>query len=196
MKKGKVNDKYFRCAGKDVSLEELYLTLYGRLCIYSLHITGDKKLSEDVVSESFYNIISKVQSGVQIENADRYLYGIVRNLSLKSMQHYSKFEQLALDKIIDEEEYEENSHFESKLWDLVDNLPEKCREIFIMNKKHNKKIDDIAIELNVSSKTVANQLYIAKTKLRKLLSSTDIVYLLIFFTQISLCTLIIFGTYI
>lgn len=45
--------------------------------------------------------------------------------------------------------------------EVVDSLPKKCREIFIKSKIEGKKQKDIAAELNISLKTVENQMAIA-----------------------------------
>ena len=61
----------------------------------------------------------------------------------------------------------------------IDSLPEKCREIFIKSKIEGKKQKEIAAELNVSLKTVENQMNIAYKKIRAELK--DYFPLLIFF---------------
>lgn len=50
--------------------------------------------------------------------------------------------------------------------DIIDSLPEKCREIFIKSKIEGKKQKEIALELNISLKTVENQMNIAYKKLK------------------------------
>ena len=61
---------------------------------------------------------------------------------------------------------------------MVDSLPEKCREIFIKSKIEGKKQKDIAAELNISLKTVENQMDIAYKKIKSELK--DYLPLLIF----------------
>ena len=62
--------------------------------------------------------------------------------------------------------------------EVVDSLPEKCREIFIKSKIEGKKQKDIAAELNISLKTVENQMAIAYKKIKSELK--DYLPLLIF----------------
>ena len=62
--------------------------------------------------------------------------------------------------------------------EVVDSLPEKCREIFIKSKIEGKKQKDIAAELNISLKTVENQMDIAYKKIKSELK--DYLPLLIF----------------
>ena len=63
--------------------------------------------------------------------------------------------------------------------DAIDSLPEKCREIFIKSKIEGKKQKDIAAELNLSLKTVENQMNIAYKKIKSELK--DYLPLLLFF---------------
>ena len=62
--------------------------------------------------------------------------------------------------------------------EIIDSLPEKCREIFIKSKIEGKKQKDIAAELNISLKTVENQMNIAYKKIK--IELKDYLPLLIF----------------
>ena len=53
----------------------------------------------------------------------------------------------------------------------IENLPEKCRQIFVMNKIEGKKQKTIAQELNISINTVESQMAIAHKKLKELLKN-------------------------
>ena len=54
-----------------------------------------------------------------------------------------------------------------KLKEEIDLLPPKCREIFVLSKFKGLKYKEISTKLNISIKTVENQIGIAFTKLRK-----------------------------
>ena len=62
--------------------------------------------------------------------------------------------------------------------EVIDSLPEKCRKIFIKSKIEGKKQKEIAVELNISLKTVENQMAIAYKKIKSELK--DYLPLLIF----------------
>lgn len=67
---------------------------------------------------------------------------------------------------------------ESVVQKAIDSLPEKCREIFVMNKIEGKKQKAIAAELNISLHTVESQMGIAHRKLKEALK--DYIHLLVF----------------
>ena len=45
-----------------------------------------------------------------------------------------------------------------KLMSLIDQLPPRCKEIFVQNKLEKKKYKEIAMEMGISIKTVENQM--------------------------------------
>jgi RNA polymerase sigma-70 factor (ECF subfamily) len=63
----------------------------------------------------------------------------------------------------------------------IQNLPEKCREVFLLCRFEGLKYAEIADRLNISVKTVEMQISIALKKLRKDLSDYQMIQLLSFF---------------
>lgn len=63
-----------------------------------------------------------------------------------------------LEDSISDEECEERSLIEARLWTAIDSLPERCREVFLLSKRDGLKYKEIADKLNVSIKTVENQM--------------------------------------
>ena len=54
---------------------------------------------------------------------------------------------------------EEETEFKlAKLNILIDQLPPRCKEIFIQSKLEKKKYKEIALDLGISVKTVENQM--------------------------------------
>ena len=66
----------------------------------------------------------------------------------------------------DDEFYFDPVQFRSVLHSAVDQLPIKCKEIFLLSKNEKLSNKDIAEKLNISVKTVENQMTIALKKLR------------------------------
>lgn len=59
---------------------------------------------------------------------------------------------------------------DARIWQAVDRLPDKCREIFLMSKRDGMTNEEIADELGLSVKTVKNQLTKAFSRMREALS--------------------------
>lgn len=83
-----------------------------------------------------------------------------KGLATESLKPYDTYG------IIDENEAEERSQTEARIWTALDSLPEKCREIFILSKRDGLKYEEIAQELNLSVNTVRNQISKALSILR------------------------------
>jgi RNA polymerase sigma-70 factor (ECF subfamily) len=62
-----------------------------------------------------------------------------------------------------------DTNIETIIDNAIQSLPERCRQIFVMNKIEGKKQKIIAEELNISLNTVENQMSIAYQKLREIL---------------------------
>jgi RNA polymerase sigma-70 factor (ECF subfamily) len=73
----------------------------------------------------------------------------------------------------------EVAELESKIKSAIQKLPEKCREVFEMNRFEGKKYAEIAEQLNISVKTVEAQMSKALKIMKEELK--DYIYLLILF---------------
>jgi RNA polymerase sigma-70 factor (ECF subfamily) len=65
----------------------------------------------------------------------------------------------------------DTSERDARLWQALDNLPDRCREIFLLSKRDGLSNAEIASELGISIKTVENQITKAYKALRGELSS-------------------------
>lgn len=143
-------------------MEELFRYNYRPLCLYALHYLGDSDMAEDVVQECFATLWEKLEAGLAVANRRAYLYMTVRNRCLdqlrrKGMQTESLKPYDTYD-IIDDDDAQERSQIEARLWTAIDSLPEKCREVFLMSKRDGLKYEEIATELGISENTVRNQI--------------------------------------
>ena len=144
------------------SFDDLFRYNYRPLCLYALHYLQNADLAEDVVQESYASLWEKLQEGTPILNRKSYLYTMVRNrcldhlrkkgLPTESLKPYDTYG------IIDDDDAQERSQTEARLWTAIDSLPEKCREVFILSKRDGLKYEEIAEELGLSVNTVRNQI--------------------------------------
>lgn len=150
-------DKYFR---------KLYLPLG----MYAMRIVGDADLAEDLVVEAFTKVWKKISEGIEIENFQGYMYQIVRNESLSYLRN--RKETVGLDNVPEiDDEIIDTSERDAKIWKAIDELPEKCRKIFLLSKRDGLSNEEIAEEMGISIKTVKNQMTKAFSRLREALSS-------------------------
>lgn len=150
-------DKYFR---------KMYLPLG----MYALRIVNDSDLAEDIVADTFSKLWQKVESGFEVENFQSYIYRAVRNNCITYLNHQT--ETISLDNIPEiNEDIIDTSERDAKIWKAIDELPEKCRKVFLLSKRDGLSNEEIAEEMGISIKTVKNQMTKAFSRLRESLSN-------------------------
>lgn len=153
--------------GHKLAYEFLFDEYYNWLCNYVFKLSGNRSLSKDLVQEvmiKFYEGRHKIKVETNLKS---YLFTMCHNHFLNYVRGSKKKPDL-LDRIewaaIYESYFEvkvEDDTFESdlkKLEELLDKLPPKCREIFILNKLEKRKYKEIAQDMGLSIKTVESQM--------------------------------------
>lgn len=158
------------------SFDALFLKYYQPLCRFSCSMVNDKDAAEDIVQELLVYIWNN-RAEITINIAVRpFLYTSVKNRSLnyiKSKNSRRNYEAAHYDLVFEESTDEIEAETNETLYLIeqgINNLPEKCREIFLLSRKENLKYNEIAEKLNLSAKTVENQMGIALKKMRDYLS--------------------------
>lgn len=175
--------------GKVDAFEQIYQSYWSELYSYAYNILRDKAVCEEIVQEIFFSLWTKRRE-LQITHSIRaYLFTAVKFQTL----NYIKSEKLKRNyaasygdfkKILFDNSNEENIHL-ADLKNLVENevskLPEKCQQIFRMSRNEHHSIKNIADLLNISHKTVENQLSKALKQLRSSLGQLFSLLILILF---------------
>lgn len=154
-------------------------------------LTGDKEEAEDITSHTFVKLYELHDKFNTFNNIKAFLYITARNASLNFLR-YRKRQQENKEEYINYEEQEiDESWFAEtdikveilkRIYAEVENLPEKCREIFKLAYLNGYSIKATANLLNVSPQTVANQRAAAIKKLRmKFLDRPDLFLWMLYF---------------
>lgn len=162
-----------RCRSKN-AFDHLFRRYYTSLCRFSYAICLSKEDAEESIQEMFINLWEKAPS-LQVDiSVKAYLYTSARNYTLNAIQkkqtelrHLNEYAGLTEEN--DSDTPLDDSQISQLIRKGVNTLPEKCREIFILCKQEGLTYDEIAEYLNVSKKTVDNQMGIALRKLREYL---------------------------
>lgn len=150
-----------------------YKNLYKPLCMFALRIVEDTEAADDVVQEAFASVWRRLnESESEPANFRSYTYMAVRNqalMHLRALRPEDSIDELAgsLADVTDEEI--DMSERDALVWQAVDDLPQRCREIFLMSKRDGLTYAEIAAELGLSVKTVENQISKALKNLRSVL---------------------------
>lgn len=149
--------------------EVFFRRLYLPLGMYALRFVGDADAAEDLVQDAFMKTWMYIEDGGEIDNFSSFMYRCVRNICISYLR--DRREMLDESEIPDVGEEEIDTSFrDARIWQAIDGLPEKCREIFLMSKRDGLANEEIASELGISVKTVKNQMTKAFSRLREALS--------------------------
>ena len=143
----------------------LYEQYFRQLCLYALHYMGDLDESKDIVQECFASLI---KNNPALSNPKVYLYNSVRNRCVDLLRSRKKERIAPMDDLsyISDEEAQRRSEIEVQLWEAIDSLPPKRRELLLLNKRDGLKYSDIARLKGLSENTVRNQIFRAIESLR------------------------------
>ena len=140
-------------------IDLIFQQYYRPLCLYATHYLHDIDEAEDVVQDCFVKLISR---NIMPENIKAFLYISVRNACIDLLRCQSPIDTeispTDLCVVISDDQAQESSFREAKLWTAIELLPERCREIFLMSKRDGMTYREIAEELNLSEKTVEHQI--------------------------------------
>lgn len=166
-----VTDNKRMAAISSGEFERIFRDLYRPLCLFALRFTEKMEDAEDIVQQAFADIWDKNIHDIVIANFKSYLYQAVRNRSLtliaQSAEMLQTTEFPAEIEDASEEEQMYSAERNARLWTAIDGLPPERKKIFLLSKRDGLKYQEIAEELNISIKTVENQMGKALKALRE-----------------------------
>ena len=160
--------------------KKLFFYFFLPLKSFSYSILKSKEAAEEAVSDIFIEIWARRKQLLEIEDLRMYLYISVRNASLRRLQQTQKTTMLSLDDLEVEfaspdpnaETFLINNELAQKIDAAIESLPQQCKIIFKLAKQDNLKYKEIAQLLNISVKTIDNQLSTALKKIATVLHTT------------------------
>jgi RNA polymerase sigma-70 factor (ECF subfamily) len=153
-----------------VQFEEMFNLHYTMLCNVASNIVRDRDAAEDIVQELFASVWRKRNELDLSLNFKGYLLRSVSNASLNYLESNKRKISLSDNESrIEQVNSETPSTLElrKQVRKALDNLPPRCRTIFVLSRIYDMKYREIAEHLDISIKTVENQMGIALEKLRE-----------------------------
>ena len=158
--------------------KELFTGLYNYLYHFAYSFVKSKQSAEEILSDVFIKIWEKRIGLEKIDNLKIYLYVATRNTALNYAEKQKKSATQDIDGLgremtsihFNPEELLITTEMMNRIRESVDKLPAKCKLVFKLIKEDGLKYKEVAEIMNISVKTVENQLAIA---LRKIGSAVD-----------------------
>jgi len=152
-------------AGGTTAFEMVFRTYYQPLCNYAYTFVHDRDEAEEIVQSTFLNIWEKRDNLAIHTGVKPYLYAMVRNACLNVLKHEKvKQQHVAVEMAVADRSVESTtrsvlaSELETRIHHAMDKLPEQCRLVFKLSRFEELKYGEIAEQLNISIKTVENQM--------------------------------------
>lgn len=184
------NEKQLLCAmanDEPGALEQLYTRYWQQLFMAAFNVLKNKAACEDIVQEAFLQLWQRRKALTIHTSLEAYLFTIVRYTVfkyIKSEQSHSQVFENLQERLqyITPEDIVVEKNIRSQLTGIVNSLPEKCREIYLLSREEQLSHHEIATRLNISTKTVENHITIALKKIRfNITRMTGLFFLLSFF---------------
>lgn len=170
--------------GDEEAFSRLFDGYYVALCFFAAKYLGDMDLSRSRVQQVFVDLWVKREKIDISSSVKSYLYRSVKNrcidylrkerITSKTSESVENINQIPFRDLVEEAE------LKKRLNSVINQLPEKCREIFLLCRFEGLKYAEIAQKLNISVKTVEMQMGIALKRLRNNLSDYQMINLLVF----------------
>ncbi len=153
--------------------KDLYKQYFVQLYKFAVSFVHCNESAEEIVHDVLINLWKKRNSFSQIENLNTYLYVSVKNLCLNSLRDSGKHNHVDIETLYDEQNFctidpESIMIGKEKINGInlvIEHLPARCKMVFRLVKDDGLKYKQVAAVLNISIKTVENQLAIALKKI-------------------------------
>lgn len=152
------------------AFEVLYTRYWESLFKTASRIMNDTEIARDVVQDVFVSLYERKEE-IRILNVNAYLFQCVKLkcfMLLRSgkitEKHLGRINQVMMANVVDEEM--SIKELEAALKKEIENLPDKCRQVFYLSRYELQSNQKIAETLNISKKTVEHQITKALKRLR------------------------------
>ena len=162
----KDDEKVWPSENREAYFEALFNTYYKQLCRFAFRIVHDKDKAEDVVQTCFVNFWQKRETLTIQSSFKAYLFRSVYN---RSINEYTRSKKIINEDIsilsetsgsISEDPIlmMQAEEMQQKINQAIAAMPDGCRTVFMLSREDQLSYKEIAEMLEISVKTVENQM--------------------------------------
>lgn len=176
--KGKYTFNRFKEELTQESFTGFFDYYFTRLIQFAITIVKSKLLAEEIVLDVFLKLWKHRNTLGTINNIETYLFISIRNTALNTLKREQKFHFDMLEdshvQLADYRQIADSTLIEDEMLQALNQaviqLPAKCKIIFKLIREDGLNRNEVAQILNISAKTVDNQVAIAVKKIAEQLS--------------------------
>jgi RNA polymerase sigma-70 factor (ECF subfamily) len=158
----------------EATFESLFRKHFMALVAFAMKFLRDTDTAKEIVHDVFIRLWEKRDNMDPQRSIKSYLFTSVHNRCLNYIRDNKKYDhsEFHLEKLEENTNWENNDKLvetetELRIRKAIDDLPDKCREIFILSRFEELKYAEIATKLGISIKTVEAQMSRALKSLRE-----------------------------
>ena len=166
---------------KKSDFSRVYSIYFPKLVRFAREFVLSTEDAENIIQDIFIYLWEHQEILGSLSNLNAFLFVLVKNrcidfiIQKKLVERKREEFEMVMDKELQLkmyalQQFDENAlssdDIEVILNNAINSLPEKCREVFILSRMEGLKYREIAERLNISTKTVENQIITALKKLR------------------------------
>jgi RNA polymerase sigma-70 factor (ECF subfamily) len=151
-------------AGDEAAFDTIFRTWYAPLVRVATYLLHDQGIAEEVVQDVLLEVWRRRETLAFEQEPRRYLMRATRNRALNHVRHQAVAARAAA--LDDSEEAHaadaptrvDAQELEVAIAQAVATLPERCRAVFELSRRHHMSYAQIAEALDIAPKTVENQM--------------------------------------
>lgn len=164
----------------------LFRSHFSGMCFFAQKYVKDFETAKEIAQDAFISLWEKRETIDMNRPVKSYLTTVIHNKCTNYLRDNRKFDPyiLNIENLLEVPEYDGadilvEEELRLKIDLSIAELPEKCREIFVLNRYENLKYQEIADKLQISIKTVETQMSKALQHMRIRLAEYISVFLVL-----------------
>ncbi len=169
--------------GDRTAFEKLFKKFYPRLHVFAFKVVRNKEIAEDIVQDIFIRLWEKKEN-IKPVNIEGFIFKVLKNQCISylrnikiidninlNLNNLANIEELyRIDFLRDEPYVLVEKELQLEIESIINKLPDRCREVFILSRLNGLKNREIAHKLGINIKNVerhiSKALIIFKTQFR------------------------------
>lgn len=174
-----IKKMFYRIAeGDQNAFHQLYKLYFQRVFNFIKYYIRADENCEELVSDVFISVWINREKLKDVEYYDAFIFTIAKNKALNYLDKVSRIPEFVNSYPLEFSAEESNpekiiltDELKNIIQKSIDELPEKCKHVFLLSREKGLRYQDIAQVLSISEKTVNAQMVTAIKKIHKALKN-------------------------
>ncbi len=166
--------------GDNIAFDKLFKKFYPRLYDFAFKVVRNKEIAEDIVQDIFIRLWEKKEN-IKPVNIEGFIFKVLKNQCISYLRNIKIIDNIKLnlndltnieelyriDFIRDEPYVLVEKELQLEIDKIINRLPDRCKEVFILSRLNGLKNREIAHKLGINIKNVERHITKALMIFRK-----------------------------